>query len=103
MRKDENNMIVLNVTYTIKPGKREEFYIKVKESGIVEQSRLEEGNLKYEYYIPIESDNEILLIEIWKDLAAQNTHKELDHFNKLQKIKEDYVTDVKFEKYSPCL
>ncbi len=44
-------MIVLNVYYKAKPGKREEFYKLVNNERIPEKSRKEEGNLKYEYFI----------------------------------------------------
>ncbi len=98
-----SEQIVLNVVYTIAAGKRNEFYKKVCEAGIPKQSRLEDGNLKYEYYFPVEDENQILLIEIWKDQASQDAHKEMQHFKKLQEIKETYVTDVKFEKYAVCL
>jgi len=96
----DNNTLVLNVFYTIVEGKREAFYKKVNEARIPQQSRLEEGNLKYEYYFPVESENQILLIEIWKDEASFNAHKEMEPFKKLQIIKEEYVMDVKFEKYT---
>jgi quinol monooxygenase YgiN len=94
-----NNTVILNVTYTIKQGKREEFYKKINEAGIPQKSRNEKGNLKYDYYFSADSENQILLIEIWKDQDSQNAHKELEHFKQLQVIKESYVTDVKFEQF----
>lgn len=98
---DGNNTVVLNVTYTVREGKREEFYQKIKEAGIPERSRREEGNIKYDYYFPAEEKDRILLIEIWKDRDSQDTHKDTEHFIQLQSIKEVYVTDVKFEQFKP--
>lgn len=95
-----SSSIILNVLYTIKPGQRTTFYEEVKKARIPELSRLEEGNLRYEYYFPIEDENKILLIEIWKNQMALELHKEMEHFKKLQTIKQKYVTDVKFEQYT---
>ncbi len=93
--------IILNVIYTIKQGKREDFYKKINEAGIPEKSRLEEGNFKYDYYFPADSEDQLLLIEIWKDQDSQNVHKETEHFKQLQVMKASYVTDVKFEQFKP--
>jgi quinol monooxygenase YgiN len=95
-----NSSIVLNVIYTVKDGTREKFYNEVQEERIPEMSRLEDGNLKYEYYFPTEDENKILLIEVWKDKLAQDIHNQSDHFKKLQVIKQRYVLDTKLEKYA---
>lgn len=92
--------ITLNVFYTVTDGKRDEFINAIKEENIDVLSRLEKGNLKYEYYFPVEDRNQILLIETWESNLAQKLHGESEHFKKLQLIKEKYVVDVKFEKYS---
>ena len=92
-----NTAVILNVTYTVKDGKREEFYQSVAAAAIPEKSRLEKGNIRYDYYYPANSPNQLLLIEVWQDRAALNVHKETEHFKKLQAIKETFVTDVKFE------
>lgn len=92
-----NAAIVLNVTYTVKNGKREEFYQSIAAAAIPEKSRLEEGNIRYDYYYPVASPNQLLLIEVWKDRDSLNVHKETEHFKKLQSIKETFETDVEFE------
>jgi quinol monooxygenase YgiN len=97
---DSKQPIVLNVTYVVKPGKREEFYKKVKEAGIPKLSREELGNMRYEYFIPTEQENELILLEIWRNQDAVDTHREMDHFKKLQELKEVYVMDTRFETYA---
>ncbi len=94
-----NTAIVLNVTYTVKDGKREEFYQSIAVAAIPEKSRLEEGNIRYDYYYPAASPNQLLLIEVWKDRDSLNVHKETEHFKKLQSIKETFVTEVAFEEF----
>lgn len=91
-----NEQILLEVHYSIKHGKRDEFCQKILEAGIADASRNEKGNLKYDYYIPLDSDDEICLIELWENSQAQLEHKTLPHFQKLGELKELYVenTDI---------
>lgn len=92
-------LIVLNVYYKAKPGKREEFYRIVNEEGIPEKSRAEEGNVKYEYF-KSQSDNDmLLLIEHWKDNEAFDFHASQDYFKRLQQIKSEYVEDVVIDRF----
>ena len=95
-----NNRILLNVRYTIKPGKRDEFLEKVKEQGIIRESRTEPGNYQYAYYIPVDSENILFLMEMWVSDEAQAAHGKTEHFKRLQALKKEYVTDVDIEKYS---
>ena len=82
----------------IASGKREAF-LKAAE-GIMRASREEPGNLRYDYYQPVESDNDLLLLEIWVDEAAQVAHGKTAHYQKLQALKKDYVTAVAIEKFN---
>lgn len=97
IRKMKEQLLV-NVKYTIASGKREAF-LKAAE-GIMRASREEPGNLRYDYYQPVESDNDLLLLEIWVDEAAQVAHGKTAHYQKLQALKKDYVTAVAIEKFN---
>lgn len=95
-----NNLILVNVKYTIKLGKRNEFLEKVDKSGIISDSKAEPGNFKYEYYIPIESENELFLMEIWVNNTALKMHMETEHYKRLQEMKKDYIITVNIEKFN---
>lgn len=92
-------MIILNVFYKAKPGKREAFYKAVAESGVPEASRQEAGNIKYDYYMAVDDADTILLVEHWKDEAAFQFHTEQPHFKELGGIKEEYVADTKIMRF----
>jgi len=92
--------ILVNVRYMIKPGKRDEFLRKVTEEGIAGASRAEPGNIQYEYYIPVNSDNDLFLMELWASAEAITAHGQTAHYKRLQDMKKDYITDVTIEKYS---
>ena len=67
-------MIVLNVTYKCKPELREEFLEMIVTEGIDVASRAEAGNIKYDYYIPFEGGDDLLLVEKWQDAEAPYRH-----------------------------
>lgn len=92
-------MIVLNVHYFAKPGKRAEFYEAVNKLSIPEKSRAEEGNIKYDYYMAADNDNEILLVENWKDDDAFKFHTEQEHFKALGGLKAEYVEETIIKRY----
>ncbi len=92
--------ILVNVRYTVKPGKRNEFLEKAGEQGIIRGSKEEPGNVKYEYYIPVDLENDLFLMEMWVSGEAQAAHGKTGHYQKLQALKKEYVTAVAIEKYT---
>ncbi len=74
------------------------FYEEVKAAGIIEKSREEAGNLRYDYFFSAEKENEILLVEKWESQEAQKEHSKLSHFAELGKIKEKYKIQTEFER-----
>lgn len=92
-------MIVLNVTYTCKPDKREEFLEMIMAEGIDVASRAEAGNIMYDYYIPTDGSDDLFLLEKWRDEAALAEHGKQPHLARLKEIKEEFVVDTIIEKY----
>lgn len=93
-------MIVLNVTYKCKPELREAFLERIRKEGIDAASRAEAGNLKYDYYIPYDASNDLLLIEKWTDEDALAAHAETPHYARLKELKPAYVTDTLVERFA---
>lgn len=93
-------MIIVNVVYVVKEGLREEFFSKVKSEKIIEDSKNESGNIKYEYYYPVENDNALFLNEIWKDEEARQLHSQTKHYEKLKALKLMYVVDTQIDIYN---
>jgi quinol monooxygenase YgiN len=92
--------ILLNVRYTVRPGKRDEFLEKAGMQGIIRDSRAEPGNYKYEYYIPVDSENDLFLMEMWVSSKSLAAHGRTEHYTMLQALKKEYVTAVAIEKYN---
>ena len=77
----------MNVTYEMKPGMREEFLSCVREGGLLDAIRQEDGCLKYDYYLSADRPDELLLVEHWSDRAAQQAHMSHPNMTKLAAIK----------------
>ena len=92
-------MIVLNVTYKCKPGMREEFLETIQSEGIDEASRSEKGNLKYDYYLPFDGGDDLLLVEKWKDVTALAAHGKTAHLRRLAELKPLYVNETVIERF----
>ena len=92
-------MIVLNVTYRCKPDLRDEFLEKIYTEGIDIASRSEEGNIKYDYYTPVDGSDDLLLLEKWRDAEALDAHGRQPHFARLGELKKEFVIDTIIEKF----
>ena len=92
-------MMLFQVTYTMLPGQRDAFLQMMRESGILDQIRREEGCLDYRYYLPEEEDGTLLLVERWTERKAQEDHMTQPHMVPLKEIKERCVADSLVEKF----
>ena len=95
-------MEILNVTYKCKPEMREEFLEMIIAEGIDVASRAEAGNIKYDYYRPVDDSDDLLLVEKWQDADALAVHGRQPHYARLGEFKADYVTDTIVERYEIC-
>lgn len=94
-----SNPILVTVRYTVKDGKREEFYRHIVEQGIDTASREEAGNRKYDYSYPADSESDLCLLELWDSREAQEVHGTTAHYQKLSALKAEYVTNAEIQIY----
>ena len=87
-------MMLFQVTYTMLPGRRDAFLQMMRESGILDQIRREEGCLDYRYYLPEEEDGTLLLVERWTGTEAQKAHMATSHMARLGQVKAQYVAET---------
>ncbi|MDO4545938.1 MAG: antibiotic biosynthesis monooxygenase, partial [Bacillota bacterium] len=57
---------------------------------IADKSRAEDGCIRYEYFYPADSENQIFLWEQWESREAQKVHTRQPHFAELSQLKEKY-------------
>ena len=73
---------------------RDGYFKEVKEKGIIEKSRAEEGCIRYAYYYPADSDTDLFLWEQWESRDAQKKHTQQPHFAVLGTLKEKYNVEA---------
>ena len=94
-------MITLIVTYHCKPAMREVFLGRIIADGIDAACRSEDGNIRYDYFVPADGSSDLLLVEKWRDEKALAAHGTQPHMAKLKALKAEYVTDTVIERFVP--
>ena len=89
----------INMYYKGENGSAKAFANEMIESGIVDEIRSKEGNLRYEYFSPLDDYETILLIDSWKDQESLDRHHESDTMNKIIELRNKYDLHMKVEKY----
>ena len=92
--KERIAMYTIYVKFECLPQKREAFIQKVKDTGILDAIRAENGCIRYDYYLSEKDSNELLLIEQWESKNHQQVHIEQPHMAKLREFKGDYITNT---------
>ena len=92
-------MLVINVFYTCKPGKREEFLEMIEREGVRTGSLAEEGNLAYRYFRSVEDEDKLFLYEEWKDVDAHGVHRTMPHYQRLQECQGEFLESIDVKKY----
>ena len=68
-------------------------------SGTVAAIRAEAGNLRYEYYQPLDDPETILLIDSWQDQAAIDVHHGSPMMAVIAALREKYDLHMTVERY----
>lgn len=89
----------INIYYTGVHGSAKEFAKEMVSSGIVNDIRAEEGNLKYEYFFPMDDEETVLLIDKWKDQEALDTHHKSEMMSQIADLREKYKLRMKVERF----
>ena len=84
------NSILLLVTYTAKPGMREDFLRDVQGSGILPVIRSEAGCLRYAYFLDADDPDQ--------SAERQQVHLTQPHMKRLLEIKTRCIAETSVEK-----
>ena len=91
--------ITVNIYYSGTNGNARKFAEEMISTGIVDEIRAEEGNLKYEYFFPMSDSETVLLIDIWKDQLALDIHHKSLLMSRIISLREKYNLTMKVERY----
>ncbi len=91
--------ITVNLYYTGKEGSARRFAEEMESSGTAAAIRAEEGNLRYEYFIPVNDPETVLLIDSWRDQAAIDAHHASPMMQTIAALREKYDLHMQAERY----
>lgn len=91
--------ITINIYYTGENGSARRFVEEMMQSGIVQKVRKEDGNIKYEYFFPMDDSETVLLIDKWKNEEALDIHHKSEMMKEIAKLREKYHLRMKVEKF----
>ena len=91
--------ITINIYYKGKNGNAKKFVNDMISLGIVDEIRKEKGNLRYDYFYPVDDENTVLLIDTWESQEALDIHHELPVMKKISELREKYDLHMLVESY----
>ena len=91
--------ITVNIYYTGNNGNAKKFAQEMISSGVVKDIRSEDGNIRYEYFFPMDDEETILLIDSWKDQASLDIHHASSMMEKIVQLRIKYDLHMKVERY----
>ena len=92
-------MITVNLYYTGEHGAARAFAEEMLQSGVAAAIRAEEGNLRYEYFFPMDDPETVLLIDQWQDQAAIDAHHASPMMGKIASLREKYDLHMRVERF----
>ena len=67
--------------------------------GLVDKIRAEKGNLKYEYFIPFDDEETVLLIDKWESQTALDIHHASPMMNRISELRNKYDLTMTVERF----
>ena len=92
-------MITVNLYYTGIYGNARQFAEEMESSGTADLIRAEKGNVRYEYFFPMNDPETVLLIDAWESQEAIDAHHASPMMKTIAKLREKYDLHMKVERY----
>lgn len=90
----------INIYYTGSNGSAKRFAEEMINSGIVNEIRNKRGNIRYEYFLPIDDEETILLIDSWENQEVLDEHHKSETMKKIIDLRNKYDLHMKVERYT---
>lgn len=96
---NEKMAVTVNIYYRGNGGNARRFAREMVESGTVAKIRAKDGNLRYEYFFPMEDEETVLLIDSWKDQSAIDEHHASPMMRTIAELRDKYDLHMTVERY----
>ncbi len=91
--------LTVNLYYTGINGNAKKFADEMERSGLASAIRAEKGNLRYDYFIPMNDPETVLLIDSWENQDALDTHHASPMMEQIASLREKYDLHMSVERY----
>lgn len=92
-------MITINLRYTGKDGNARKFAEEMERTGTADAIRAEAGNIRYEYYFPMNDPETVLLIDAWEDQHALDIHHASPMMARIAALRDQYDLHMTVERF----
>ena len=92
--------LIINIYYTGTNGNARRFAEEMVSKRIVDRVRNEEGNLRYEYFFPIDDLDTVMLIDKWESEKALDIHHKSPMMKEISELREKYKLSMRVEKFT---
>lgn len=99
VRRETAMAITVNIYYKGKGDNARLFAQEMTDSGIVDRIRSKQGNLKYEYFLPMEDCSTVLLIDSWENQQALDLHHASEIMGEILALREKYDLTMRVERF----
>lgn len=91
--------ITINIYYSGEGENAKKFAEEMIASGTVDDIRAEKGNIRYEYFFPLDNPSTVLLIDSWQDQSSLDKHHASAMMAKITELRNKYDLHMKVERY----
>ena len=92
-------MITVNLYYTGSNGNARKFAEEMESSGTADKIRAEKGNVRYEYFFPMNDSETVLLIDAWENQEVIDEHHASPMMKIIADLRDKYDLHMRAERY----
>ena len=92
-------MITVNLYYTGKNDDARKYAEEKEKSGTADKKRAEKGNVRYEYFFPMNDPETVLLIDAWENQEAIDEHHASPMMKTIADLRDKYDLHMKVERF----
>ena len=93
-------MITVNLYYRGSNGSARAFAAEMEASGIAAEIRKEPGNLRYQYFQPLNDPETVLLIDSWESQEAIDAHHASPMMRTIAELRDRYDLHMTVERFA---
>ena len=93
--------LTIHIYYTGSGGNARKFAEEMTRSGLADRISAQPGNLSYEYFLPLQNPETVLLIDRWADQVALDRHHRSPMMAEILALRQKYQLRMRVERYVP--